>query len=413
MDQLEYSLVASVLKAPDNIPDVLELVGVEAISTPSVAQVYTAIVGLWLNTQPIDLVTVFKAGGGDASFIAGMFDSVASKAKENVLYYAGEVAKGHRARLIKKRLAEIGESIDLLGPDEAMQSISALVADQTYTPKQAGDIGAVMERVDAGIADTRRNGAGIASGFEVFDHRLYALHTPGHVHAVGGFTSVGKTAFAIEVISRMHETTSGARTVVISTEMTESQVIARLVARKTGVPTHAILGGELTGKQYDQVQEAKAWILTQEIKIFDSIYDLGEMEAAIRKEYLRGGVDLVVVDYMQNISVKGARSEYEQHDMAAKAFQRIAKANKTNIMILSQFSNDFAKSIKDGGLEYKGGGTLAAVCDVGIVLFRSDKEEYLVMCDVRKHRHGRLGRQAMQFMCDFTRIDEVDHVKNK
>jgi len=47
------------------------------------------------------------------------------------------------------------------------------------------------------------------------------------------------------------------------------------------------------------------------------------------------------------------------------------------------------------------------------VLYRSKNDKSLVMCDIRKNRHGKLGRQALQFGGNWTRLDEIANPKNE
>lgn len=411
MNQIEYTLVASLMQYPEMIPEVLTIAGPDKITDPTICKAYCTMIELFKDDKPIDCVTVFTAGGGKPGFIAGMYDAITTK--RNINHYAEEIAKAAWSRDLSTKIDEIRANIGIYGPMVTVQGLSALVAEQTHQTKNNGDIKSVDIRVQKEIADKKKNGAGLETGLLLFDRNIYAFHSPGHIWAIGGFTSHGKTAFAIEKLCRVHENNMGAKSLVISIEMTEAEVYARMIARSTGLPTHAILSGNLIPKDEERVETARQLMLSRNIQIFDSVYELAEIEAVIRKAHLCGGVDLVVIDYMQNIIVQGAKSEYEQHDKCAKTLQRVAKSNKTNIMILSQFSNEFAKNVRDADcLEYKGGGTLAAVCDVGIVLYKSKNDKSLVMCDVRKHRHGPLGCQALQFTDNWTRLEEVSHSLN-
>jgi len=412
--EIEQSFVATIIRYPDTIPDVLDIASPDMLITEPLRLAYSTMVDMFRADKPVDLVTLLKAGGGTAVYLARLMECTCPL-KARLKYYAEEIRKAYQCRQIKAELTRIITKVDDEHPDDTIAEVAALVAEHTHQSKSSGDILDVVARVNAQILDTRRNGAGLPSGFSFLDDRTHTMHSPGHVWAIGAFTSVGKSALSIEMITRMHEKIAGARSCLISTEMTESQVVARMISRGSELPTWAILSGKLWDHEKERADQVEEWIKSQRLKIFDDAYELTNIEGIIRREHLKGGVDMVVVDYMQNITVPGCKSEYEQHDTTAKAFQRIAKQCKTNIVVLSQLSNDFARNINDGNsLEFKGGGTLAAVCDLGILLIRSKNEKTMIMADVRKNRHGPHAKQVLQFCGKYTRLEEVsDDARNE
>ena len=162
---------------------------------------------------------------------------------------------------------------------------------------------------------------------------------------------------------------------VISTEMTEEQIVSRILANITGVHSYRIL----TGKYHDEfeadvVASAKDRLSRARMSIYDDIYRLEDIETAFRKADLQGGINVGWIDYVQNCRWPDAKSQYQEQSEIAKRFQALAKDVRATLICLSQVSNDVGRGNTDN-LELKGAGEWAAVSDIGLMLKRhvSDK----------------------------------------
>jgi replicative DNA helicase len=194
------------------------------------------------------------------------------------------------------------------------------------------------------------------------------------------------------------------RIVIISTEMTEEQVIARIISNFTSVDSYRILSGQYRTGEEEMVQECKSLLANRSIEIHDSLYEIGDIEAAFTRARLRGGVDIGVIDYVQNCKIGGAKNEYAEQANLAKRFQKLAKDCRCTLLCLSQVSNDVGRGNTDQ-LELKGAGEWAAVSDVGVMLQKKKDEPAVLKYSVKKNRHGKLLSFLCEYKYNFTRIE--------
>jgi replicative DNA helicase len=194
------------------------------------------------------------------------------------------------------------------------------------------------------------------------------------------------------------------RIVIISTEMTEEQMVGRIVANFTGVPSVKILSGSLTASEEVEVEKCLRFISTKNLTVYDDVYTLGEIEAVFRKAELKGGVDVGFIDYVQNCQVPEAKSEYQEQSTLAKRVQKLAKDVRATIVCLSQVSNDVGRG-NTSNLELKGAGEWAAVADIGIMLYRRKENKYLIKYSIKKNRHGQLHDEAFIYTSNWTRLE--------
>ena len=191
---------------------------------------------------------------------------------------------------------------------------------------------------------------------------------------------------------------------VVSTEMTEEQVVSRIIANITGVHSYRILNGKYhDAEDEDMVEIAKSTLAGAKLTIYDDIYRLEEIETAFRKADLQGGVDVGFVDYVQNCRWPEAKSQYQEQSEIAKRFQSLAKDVRATVVCLSQVSNDVGRGNTDQ-LELKGAGEWAAVSDLGIILTRHKTEKFRLRCEVKKNRHGALGVSEFEYVREYTSI---------
>jgi replicative DNA helicase len=160
------------------------------------------------------------------------------------------------------------------------------------------------------------------------------------------------------------------------------------------------------------VQECKSLLANRSIEIHDSLYEISDIEAAFTRARLRGGVDIGVIDYVQNCKIDGAKNEYAEQANLAKRLQKMAKDVDATVICLSQVSNDVGRGNTDQ-LELKGAGEWAAVSDVSVLLSRKKEDEYALRYEVKKNRHGALVDYKLEYKSDYTRLEETGPVVKK
>ena len=398
-DQIERALVGSLLHAPDTLTGIIDTVKATDFSDKRSQLAFTIITGMWLQKQSVNLVTVVSRQPSLATFLSEVSGEGMPPAIKD---FARQVSAAAKERRINDTLRQVLES--KAPASDRLEHLLELYRQELHFDAKAPGIRAVVERFVKVQADNRKRGSvGIRTGFHFLDEKNI-LYCKGHIWVIGGYTSTGKTAMAVQQLSNLVTRDDCPRIVIISTEMTEAQIISRLIANLTGIPSYRILSENFQEGEKGRCDEWLKILAGKPLTIHDDLFRLSDIENAIRKASLQGGVDVAVIDYVQNIHVPGLSSNYESSALAAKRLQQLAKDCACTLICLSQVSNSVGRGETDQ-LELKGAGEWAAVADVGVHIRRDKSDQYTLLYQVKKNRHGPLVKQEMAFKADFTKIE--------
>ena len=407
---IEESLIGGLLTSPHKMPEVYEVIQPGDFTDIKSGIVYTAMLVIVREGGTPDLPTLARLlyGKVDPVWLCKATDEGTSPSL--LAREAKVIANKSRATKIKKKALELSKSsMDL---EELATELLAIAGDAIGRDSKSWKMADVVSRFKQTVQKNRGADYGLPTGYKFMDAK-YIRYMPGHVWVIGAKTSAGKTACVVDMICRLFEN-GDHRAVIVSTEMMEEQNTARILARMTGHHSNLILSGKLRDG-WDDVNDKLAWLAEKDISLFDDIYSFQDIEMRLRQITMAGRIDVVFIDYVQNMTWAGSGTEYEKTNNIAKGLQRLAKQLKTCIVCLSQVSNSTARGDHDN-LEYKGGGELAAVADLGVMLKRYKKKEgqpaNLLAFMIEKNRHGACGHQTLEFINNFTRLEEVKHDDN-
>ena len=269
------------------------------------------------------------------------------------------------------------------------------------------DMPSALERLAATQQRNReRGGVGWHTGFTLLQEDGIS-YQPGHLWVVGAWTSTGKTAWMIESVCRFFETNPGLRGAIFSTEMTEEQNMTRILANRSGIAARVILSGNMLPNHAEMVSRHCDWLSKHELYLFTKTNKMADIATQCRRLNMKdGGLDMVWLDFIQNVYKPGHKSNYEMMSAIARDLQALALELECNIVCLSQLPNHAGRE-DTGILEYKGAGEIAAACDIGVLMQRSKENKEILSYEVRKNRHGPCGKYLMRFADGFTHIEEM------
>src|ERR1043165_7683952 len=114
---------------------------------------------------------------------------------------------------------------------------------------------------------------------------------------------------------------------VFSLEMSQEQIGVRILSAEAGVPNQLIRGGMLSDRNWRDLAEASARLAKAKIFVDDTPgMDVMEMGGKARRLKMEGGVGLVLVDYLQLMSVKGKiESRQQEISQISRGLKAIAK----------------------------------------------------------------------------------------
>lgn len=244
---------------------------------------------------------------------------------------------------------------------------------------------------------------GISTGYEKLDNIIDGLR-PEHLWVIGGYTNMGKTFATLNIVANL--IAQKKRVVIYSLEMSKNDVISRLLGIMTEQNGLAIM----KGTQKNPIEKAVQSLVDSHLSIITNKSEVSDITFSMFEENMKSPVDLFVVDFIQLVTLKNSKSEYETTTESILKMQQTAKKLKKPIMVVSQISNDGAKNQSDVVMSFKGSGAIAAAADLAIEIVHDEEdarvfkekiqagEKVSMKWRVMKNRHGRVGYQEMEFM---------------
>lgn len=250
-------------------------------------------------------------------------------------------------------------------------------------------------RVDIRAARDRAH-YGIQTGFTRLNEAIVGM-CPRQLWMLGAYTSHGKSTLLSQIVSNICKI--GASVIVFSVEDGRKDKLIRLLATETGEPIMQIVRGRA---DEGKIRLAENEIEQYALEIYDDVYTLEEMDLKIRKHKMQKGVDVVAIDFVQNIRARG-ESIFDRMSEVAITLQQLAKKHDICVLALSQISEGKDK----GSISLRGAQELASAADVVLWIDReADKQEFSLI--VRKNRQfGKTGKIPMRFNSTWTNIQEA------
>lgn len=233
---------------------------------------------------------------------------------------------------------------------------------------------------------------------------------PGHLWVVGGFSSTGKSAVACNIVSDCIHDRKWVG--LVSTEMTQEAYTERLLAIISGVKYHAIRDRVLIGQDATLVADAEKKLSTSSLRIFDTLWKIGDIRMQAQRMKETTGLDVLLVDFLQN--VRGSTGDFSFSDLTEITLdlQQMAKDLRITVVAFSQVSNEMAKWDSQGGdsnfYTFKGSGAIRDASDFAIMLKRDRvRQSPILDFHVMKNRWGELRVISTHIDLPTGRIEEI------
>ena len=195
-----------------------------------------------------------------------------------------------------------------------------------------------------------REVTGLATHFDEFDRMTSGLQNSELV-IIAARPSMGKTAWAINIAQ--NAAVRGGKTVaVFSLEMSKESLLRRMLASEALVDSQKIQKGFLGREDHEKLTAALERLVEAQIYIDDTPgISLTEMRAKARRlRQIRGGLDLIVIDYLQLMSGStggSSQKRYENRTQEVSSISRglkaLAKELNLPVIALSQLSRSSEK----------------------------------------------------------------------
>lgn len=309
-------------------------------------------------------------------------------------------AYGHReAKRLGLKLAE-GQS----NPADVVAEIQALMAEDDRPFSMQNAIRSFTQELQDKVDGKE---VGLRTPWPTLDGMLHGMN-PGELIVLAAEQGVGKSAIALNIAK--HVALNGKRVVFNSLEMTETELVRRLVSDIGGVSMTRLTSIEptLTEGDYKQIGVALKTLNSLPIIMRDKCgIDIDDLYAT----NVADKPDLIVIDHLHIVErPKGIHGMADQIAYMTRRCKGLAKEADCPVLLLAQLNREGKKRGQPTMSDLYGSSAIEQDANA-VILLHNDPEEgsNLVGCNLAKNRKGNKGMIGMEFYGQYQRFMEAEY----
>lgn len=401
----EKILIGAMLREPYNMPAVINLLNPVALSNASngLGASFAEILKQFTERGTYSAVSV-SARTGDQLIEYAASDSELDLpwAAENWVYEYGKWSEA------KALISGVSPESMAAGAERMRQQVEETRI-KLGALTQVTDSGGAERFMEIAIDKLEGREEVYKTSFPVPEFTQIVKHfKPKNLWVVAGRPGMGKTFFGLNLASAFHD--NGAKGIFFSLEMGAEDLFMRLMGVRHGINPNADWSGldkKEVGNAISEVADLK-----NSITVIDNAFSILEIEAAATAKFYQGGIDYIIVDYLQLVTAAGKQGNREAEvGSVADALMRLSNRLKVPVISLAQLSR---------AVEARGGSKRPTMSDLresgrieqsayGII-FLYRPEYYGILEDetgrslvdigeviVAKHRNGDVGTVKMRW----------------
>lgn len=273
---------------------------------------------------------------------------------------------------------------------------------------------AVSESYDATGRAAEGKEKSVKTGYLDLDKLLKGMTAP-DVLVIAGRPGQGKTAFLGSVVFN-----SEAKTAFFTLEMSSRQIAMRLLAMESGISFDVQKSGQLAENEWPQYVHAVE-------KLADNkrhpvmLNDLADISISRMRRELRrmksilGGLDLIVLDYIQLAGVDGKyQSRVLEVGEVTRGLKSIAKEFDVPVLAAAQLSRSVETRHEKRPIlsDLRESGSIENDADVVMFIYRPDQYDATAAKNtseiiVAKHRNGPVGTVELAYRPNLARFESL------
>ncbi|MDO5402649.1 MAG: replicative DNA helicase [Eubacteriales bacterium] len=430
--EAEQSVVGSMLMDRQAIITAGEMLMQEDFYYKQYGIMFATMVDMNNEGRPVDIVTLQAALKEkdvppevySIEFIRELLSSVPTSA--NIRQYASIV----KDKAVLRNIIRVNDKIanDCYAGKEKTEDILADTEKQIFElVKNKGNHEynpidkVVLEALDKISSAAKNRGAvtGVPTGFKDLDTYLSGLQ-PSDFILVAARPSMGKTAFVLNVAENV-AIKQGITTAVFSLEMSDVQLVNRMLSLESSVDADKIRKGRLDSNDWGKLIEGADSIASSQLIIDDTPgISIAELRSKCRKYKMENNLGLVIIDYLQLMSGSGKSTDSRQQEISdiSRSLKALARELDVPVVTLSQLSRaveqrpDHRPMLSD----LRESGAIEQDADVVMFLYRDDyynkdtEIKGIAEIIIAKQRNGPIGTVKMAWIPEQTRF--ADLLKN-
>ncbi len=428
----EQSVIGSMLIDNDTITVASEILTAEDFYQHQYGLIFDAIVSLNDADMSADIITVQnKLKESNVSpelysieFISNIVASVPTSA--NIRSYANIVYE----KSILRKTIKASESIaakcyqDSEPVEDILDFSEKNIFKISQESRRSGDfvkisdaVARTFESIQA-ASKSKGNVTGIRTGFTELDFKTAGLQQSDLI-LVAARPAMGKTAFALSLAEYV-AVKSKIPTAIFSLEMSDVQLVKRIMSIDANVDLHSIMVGDLTDGELVSLVESMQNIADSKLFLVDNVsgITLNDICSKCRKLKLEQNLGLVIIDYLQLIQGNG-RQESRQQEIStiSRTLKALARELNIPVIALSQLNRGVeSRDDKRPKLsDLRESGAIEQDADIVMFLYRDEvynegednkgKAELII----GKHRNGEIGTVNLAWIGKYTKYANAEY----
>jgi replicative DNA helicase len=416
--EAEEAVIGSILINPDAYYDVIEFLQPEDFYIHRHRWIFESFNRLHERRSPIDILTVteeleqmgYLGEVGGSAYIASLINNVPTSLHASAYGHLVEESAIRRRMLeaannIAKSAYQEDVTIDtaIENAEKAVFGVSErrLSSDLKPIQKVLSDY---YDRV-GDLANRDAETFGVPTNFKDLDKLLGGLQ-PSDLLIIAGRPGQGKTSFMLS-IAKNAARVSKKHIAIFSMEMSNEQLVQRLISQETGIDAQRLRLGRLEGNEWNLFAEAVESLGRTRVFLDDTpSISPTQMRAKCRRLHLEHRLDLVIVDYLQ-LMQGDYRTDNRVQEVSyiSRNLKTLARELNVPVLAAAQLSRAVEqRSIKRPVLsDLRESGSLEQDADIVMFIYREDKEKEdsvlknVAEIIVAKHRNGPTGSVHLVF----------------
>lgn len=435
---LEEAVLGALMIEKDAYPLVSEILRMESFYDKRHQMIYGAITDLAINQRPVDILTVKaqleKRGEleeiGGAFYITQLSSRVTSAA--HIEYHARIIAQKYLARELISFSSGIQRKAfdDTNDVDDLMQEAEGKLFEisQRNLKKDYTQINPVIKEAYENLqkAAARTDGlSGLESGFSKLD-KITSGWQNSDLIIIAARPAMGKTAFVLSMAKNI-AVDFKQPVALFSLEMSNVQLINRLIVNVCEIPGEKIKSGQLAAYEWQQLDYKIKDLFDAPLYVDDTAsLSVFELRTKARRLVREHGVKIIIIDYLQLMNASGMSfgSRQEEVSTISRSLKGLAKELNIPIIALSQLnrgveSREGIEGKRPQLSDLRESGAIEQ--DADMVCFIHRPEYYKIYQDekgndlkgmaeiiVAKHRNGATDDVLLRFKGEYAKFQNPD-----
>ena len=270
------------------------------------------------------------------------------------------------------------------------------------------------DRIDY-LARHRDETVGVPTGFIDLDRLLGGMQ-PSDLLIIAGRPGQGKSGFCISAAknaSQQHKK----RVALFSLEMSDEQLVQRLIAQETGIDSQRLRLGNVHDDEWPLFTQAVSALGDAFIYLDDTpaITPL-QLRTKCRRLHMEVGLDLIIVDYLQ-LMTGDTRIENRVQEVSyiSRNLKALAREMSVPVLAAAQLSRAVEQRADKRPVlsDLRESGSLEQDADVVLFIYRPDQYETdtlkqnIAEIIVAKHRNGPVGSVELVFRKSLAKFENA------